>query len=340
MINDDIILLGIETSCDETSASVVKNGRIALSNTIYSQIDIHQPYGGVVPEVASRNHVKQLDTIVDIALKEGNVTFDQLDGIAVTVGPGLIGSLLVGLSYAKALAYALDIKLIGVNHIMGHICANYIGRPELKPPFITLVASGGHTNLVHVKRYNEYEVLGQTRDDAAGEAFDKIARTLGLGYPGGPAIDEVSINGERSFVDFPRAYLEEDSFDFSFSGLKSAVLNYINSCNMKNIPIRTEDVAASFQEAVVEVLVNKTIKAAKFFCIDKICLSGGVARNSRLRSSFEELTRSNKLKLFYPEADLCSDNAAMIAAAGYYQYIEQKYDSLDINAKSNLKINC
>ncbi|MFZ7133637.1 MAG: tRNA (adenosine(37)-N6)-threonylcarbamoyltransferase complex transferase subunit TsaD [Eubacteriales bacterium] len=338
MKDKDIFILGIETSCDETSAGIVKNGREMLSNSIFSQIEIHQPYGGVVPEVASRNHIKQLDQIVHLAFKEAHLSFEDIHGIAVTVGPGLIGSLLVGLSYAKAVAYSLPKKLLAINHIDGHICANYIDNDPLEPPFITLVASGGHTNLIYVESYGRYEVLGQTRDDAAGEAFDKISRSLGLGYPGGPAIDKAARRGDPNHIMFPRAYLEENSYDFSFSGLKSAVLNYINTCQMKDIPINTDHIAASFQEAVVEVLVHKTIKAAITMNISTICLSGGVARNSRLRSSIKEHARENHLDLYYPQPDLCSDNAAMIASAGYFKYINEDYAPFDINAKSNLKV--
>lgn len=338
MEKNNIIILGIETSCDETSASVVKNGREALSNIIYSQIPIHQEYGGVVPEVASRNHIKQIDTVVDKALTAAGVEFDELDGIAVTAGPGLIGSLLVGLSYGKAVAYSVGKKLLAVNHIDGHISANYINNPDLEPPFITLVASGGHTNIIHVKDYGEYEILGQTRDDAAGEAFDKISRSLGLGYPGGPAIDKAAKQGDNDYVVFPRAYLEEDSYDFSFSGLKSSVLNYINSCKMKGITVNVENVAASFQESVVEVLVNKTVRASLTTNIKKICLSGGVARNSRLREKIQEQSRKHDIRLYFPEPELCSDNGAMIAAAGYFKYIKGDYVSLDVNASANWKV--
>lgn len=338
MLKKDSIILGIESSCDETSAAIVKNGRDCLSNIIYSQIEIHQPYGGVVPEVASRNHIKKIDLIVEKALKESNCKLNDVDAIAVTYGPGLVGSLLVGLSYAKAIAYSLNKPLIGVNHIEGHIAANYINNDYVKPPFITLVASGGHTNIIHVKDYGTYEVLGQTRDDAAGEAFDKISRSLGLGYPGGPAIDKASKMGNPTFVDFPRAYLEEDSYDFSFSGLKSAVLNYLNSCRMKDIPIETNNIAASFQTAVVEVLANKTVKAALSTGMTSICLSGGVARNSLLRSTLETMVSDKELEIHFPEPDLCSDNAAMIASAGYFQYIKGQDSPFELNAVANLKI--
>jgi len=338
MLEKDSLILGIESSCDETSVAIVKNGRECLTNIIYSQIEIHQPYGGVVPEVASRNHIKMIDIIVEKALIESGIALRDVDAIAVTYGPGLIGSLLVGLSYAKSVAYSLNKPLIGVNHIEGHICANYINNDHVKPPFITLVASGGHTNIILVKDYGAYEVLGQTRDDAAGEAFDKISRSLGLGYPGGPAIDHAAKTGNPCFVTFPRAYLEEDSYDFSFSGLKSAVLNYLNTCKMKEIPIEVNHIAASFQAAVVDVLANKTMKAALAKGISSICLSGGVARNSLLRSRLETMATEKGLVVHFPEPDLCSDNAAMIASAGYYQYMKGQYSSFELNAVANLKI--
>ncbi len=338
MLEKDSLILGIESSCDETSAAIVKNGRDCLSNIIYSQIEIHQPYGGVVPEVASRNHIKMIDVVVEKALVGSGVMLKDIDAIAVTYGPGLIGSLLVGLSYAKAVAYSIEKPLIGVNHIDGHICANYINNDYVKPPFITLVASGGHTNIIFVKDYGSYEVMGQTRDDAAGEAFDKISRSLGLGYPGGPAIDQAAKIGNSCFVDFPRAYLEEDSYDFSFSGLKSAVLNYLNTCKMKEIPIEVNHIAASFQAAVIDVLANKTMKAALARGMSSICLSGGVARNSLLRTRLETMASHKGLVVHFPEPDLCSDNAAMIASAGYYQYMKGQYSSFELNAVANLKI--
>ncbi|MPW24887.1 tRNA (adenosine(37)-N6)-threonylcarbamoyltransferase complex transferase subunit TsaD [Alkalibaculum sp. M08DMB] len=338
MKDKDVYILGIESSCDETAASIVKNGRESLSNIIYSQIEIHQPYGGVVPEVASRNHIKKIDIIVDKALEESGLTLNDMDAVAVTYGPGLIGSLLVGLSFAKALSYSVDIPLLGINHIEGHICANYINNYHVMPPFITLVASGGHTNIVVVKDYGVYEVLGQTRDDAAGEAFDKISRSLDLGYPGGPAIDKAASKGDSSFINFPRSYLEEDCFDFSFSGLKSAVLNYLNTCKMKEIPIETNNIAASFQAAVIDVLASKVIKAALDTQISTICLSGGVARNSLLRSTLGTMTSDLGLKLHFPEPDLCSDNAAMIASAGYFKFIKEEYSHFDLNAIANLKV--
>ncbi len=334
----DIILLAIETSCDETSVALVKNGRDLLSNKIYSQIDIHKVFGGVVPEVASRNHLVKIPYIIDQALEESGLSLKELDGIAVTYGPGLVGALLVGLSTGKALAFGLNIPLIGVHHIDGHISANYIEDKELEPPFVSLVASGGHSHLVHVKDYGVYQVLGRTRDDAAGEAFDKVARALKLGYPGGPLIDEVARKGNGFAIDFPRAYLEEDSFDFSFSGLKSAVLNYLNSCKMKGKEIIVEDVAASFQQAVVEVLANKTIKAAIEKNSKAIYLAGGVAANSALRQEMEKLAKENNIHLGYPSIILCTDNAAMIGTAGYYQYLRGNISDLDLNALPNLQL--
>lgn len=334
----EILILGIETSCDETAASIVKNGREVLSNIIYSQIDIHQPFGGVVPEVASRNHVKKISSIVDMAFKEANLKYGDIDAVAATYGPGLVGSLLVGLSYGKSFAYAAKKPLIGINHIDGHISANYIGNNEVEPPFVTLVASGGHSHLIYVKDYDCYDVLGQTRDDAAGEAFDKIARTLGLGYPGGPAIDKAAMKGNPDFVQFPRAYLEEDSYDFSFSGLKSAVLNYLNGMKMKNLGYKVEDIAASFQMAVVEVLTEKTIKAAVDFKVERVCLSGGVACNSLLRKMMKDKCQAKGILLDYPQPKLCTDNGAMIASAGYYKYVKGDFAPENLTAMPNLKI--
>lgn len=336
--NKDIYILAIETSCDETSVAIVKNGREVLANKIYSQIDIHKVFGGVVPEVASRNHLEKIPYIIDQAIETSKIGLDQLDGIAVTYGPGLVGALLVGLSTAKALAFGLNIPLIGVNHIDGHISANYIEYKDLQPPFISLVASGGHSHLVHVKDYGDYEVLGRTRDDAAGEAFDKIARALKLGYPGGPLIDKIAREGNSSSIDFPRAYLEDDSYDFSFSGLKSAVLNYLNSKKMKDEEINVADVAASFQQSVVEVLANKTLKAALEKKVKGIYLAGGVAANSALREEMEGLAKEHGIELGYPSIILCTDNAAMIGTAGYYKYLKASISDLDLNAIPNLQL--
>ena len=333
----DVITLAIESSCDETSASILKNGRDVLSNIISTQIETHKKFGGVVPEVASRKHIENIDEVVQEALDTANMGFKDIDHIAVTYGPGMAGALLVGLSHAKALAYTLDIPLVGVNHIEGHVSANYIAHKDLKPPFITLIVSGGHTHLVEVKDYGVYEILGRTRDDASGEAFDKIARAMGLGYPGGPIIDKLAKQGNKHSIEFPRANMDEE-YDFSFSGLKSAVLNYLNAKKMKNEEIIVEDVAASFQEAVVEVLSTKAVKAA----IDKnykiIALAGGVACNSALREKITEMAKEHGIEVKYPPVVLCTDNAAMIGCAGYYNYINGRRDDLSLNAVPGLKI--
>ena len=295
----DIITLAVESSCDETSVAVLKNGREVLSNIINTQVDLHKKFGGVVPEVASRKHIENIDVVLQEALDKANIALNDIDHIAVTYGPGLVGALLVGLSHAKALAFTLNKPLVGVNHIEGHVSANYIEHKDLKPPFITLIVSGGHTHLVEVKDYGEYEILGRTRDDASGEAFDKIARAMGLGYPGGPIVDRLAKEGNKKAIDFPRAYLDE-GYDFSFSGLKSAVLNYLNAKKMKNEEIVVEDVCASFQEAVVEVLSQKAIKAAKEKGYNTITLAGGVACNSALRDKLTELGKENNIDIKYP----------------------------------------
>ena len=336
-MNKDIITLAIESSCDETACAILKNGREVLSNIISTQIELHKKFGGVVPEVASRKHIENIPMVVQEALEESNITFDDVDHIAVTYGPGMVGAVLVGLSYAKALAYTLDIPLVGVNHIEGHVSANYIEDKNLKPPFITLIVSGGHTHLVEVKDYGKYEILGKTRDDASGEAFDKIARAMGLGYPGGPIIDRLAKQGNKNAIDFPRACMDE-GYDFSFSGLKSAVLNYLNAKKMKNEEIVVEDVCASFQEAVVEVLSQKAIKAAKEKGYNTITLAGGVACNSALRDKLTELGEQNDINIKYPSSILCTDNAAMIGCAGYYSYINGRRDDMSLNAVPNLRI--
>jgi N6-L-threonylcarbamoyladenine synthase len=331
-------ILSIETSCDETSAAIIEDGREVLSNIVYSQIDIHKKFGGVVPEVASRNHVEKISQVVDEALELANESLETIDGIAVTYGPGLVGALLVGVSYAKGLAYVTGKPLIPVNHIEGHICANFIEHKTLQPPFVTLVVSGGHTHIVHVKAYGVYEVLGKTRDDAAGEAFDKVARSLGLGYPGGPLVDKLAKKGNPDAIAFPRVTLEKDSLDFSFSGIKSAVLNYLNQQKQKNLEIITEDVCASFQQAVVEVIASKVIKAAEMVNVDTITLAGGVAANSGLREEFSKQLKGKSIELKYPSIALCTDNAAMIGSAGYFEYKNDCFADLSLNAISNLKL--
>lgn len=332
-----IKILSIETSCDETSAAVVVNGREVLSNTIYSQIEIHKKFGGVVPEVASRNHVEKISQVVDEALEAANTSFDDIDAIAVTYGPGLVGALLVGVSYAKGLAYALKKPLVPVNHIEGHISANFIAHKDLQPPFVCLVVSGGHTHIVHVKDYGLYEVLGKTRDDAAGEAFDKVARSLGLGYPGGPLIDKLAQEGKEN-IDFPRVYLEKGSLDFSFSGIKSAVLNYLNQQRQKQLEIVAADVAASFQKAVVEVIADKLIAAATSVGVKTIALAGGVAANSGLRKEIEDKIQNTDFNFLYPPVILCTDNAAMIGSAGYFDFKKGHLGDQSLNAISNLKL--
>jgi N6-L-threonylcarbamoyladenine synthase len=336
----DIVVLGIETSCDETSAAVVINGRKILSNIISSQIDLHKKYGGVVPEIASRRHVELVLPVIDQALEESGASMDRIDAIGVTYGPGLVGALLVGLSAAKGLAFATGKPLIGINHIEGHIAANYLEDETLEPPFVCLVASGGHSHIVHVADYNRFEILGQTRDDAAGEAFDKIARALGLGYPGGPLIDAEAVKGNSRAIDFPRVYFHDGSLDFSFSGLKTAVLNYINSMTQKNMPVNVADVCASFQQAVVDVLVSNTIQAAVQRGVKQVALAGGVAANSQLRSGMKAAAESAGMRMFYPRPVLCTDNAAMIASAAYYEYVKGNMAAFDLNAVPGLKLGC
>ena len=334
---NDIITLSIESSCDETAVAVLKNGREVLANIVSTQIELHKKFGGVVPEVASRKHIENIDAVYQEALDTAGIKAEDIDHIAVTYGPGLVGALLVGLSYAKALAFTLGIPLVGVNHMQGHINANYIQHKDLKPPFITLVVSGGHTHLVEVKDYQNYEILGRTRDDASGEAFDKISRAMGLGYPGGPIIDKLAKQGNKHAIEFPRAYLD-DSYDFSFSGLKSAVLNYLNAQKMKKQEIVVEDVAASFQEAVVEVLSTKAVNAAEEKGYKTIALSGGVAANSALREKITQMANEKGIEIKFPGLDLCTDNAAMIGCAGYHNFINGKIDDMSLNAVPNLKI--
>lgn len=329
-----MLILAIETSCDETAAALVEDGNI-LSSAIFTQIDIHRLYGGVVPEIASRNHIIKIAEIVDRALEEAGKTLDDVDKIAVTKGPGLVGALLVGLNYAKSLAYALSKPLIGVNHLKAHMLSPLITNRDVKPPFMALLVSGGHTYVAHCKDYNDIEILGTTRDDAAGEAYDKVARTLGLPYPGGPLIDQAAKTGDRKKVDFPRAYLEEGSLDFSFSGLKSSVLNYMQKQRNAGLGVNVNDVAASFQEAVVEVLVAKSLEACRRLGLKKLLVSGGVAANSRLRASLEEEAKG-EIELYYPELKYCGDNAAMIGFAAFFE--EEEKDYLSLNADPALEL--
>ncbi len=338
MKDSDVLILAIESSCDETSASVVVNGRKILSNVISSQIDLHKKYGGVVPEIASRKHVELVMPVIDQALSEAEVKLTDVDAIGVTYGPGLVGALLVGLSAAKGLAFAVGKPLIGVHHIEGHISANYLENEALEPPFICMVASGGHSHIVHVADYDRYEILGQTRDDAAGEAFDKIARALGLGYPGGPVIDSAAKCGNSKAVDFPRVYFSDGSLDFSFSGLKTAVLNYLNSSAQKSETVDIPNVCASFQQAVVDVLVGNTMKAALNRGVKRVALAGGVASNSQLRRDMKAAVEQAGMEMFYPRPVLCTDNAAMIASAAYFEYKRGHVSGLDLNAIPGLKL--
>lgn len=327
----DIYTLGIESSCDETSVAVIKNGREVLSNIIDTQIPIHEKYGGVVPEIASRNHIEAISRVTKKALEEANVTFDDIDAITPTYGPGLVGALLVGLSYAKALSFAINKPLVGVNHLQGHIAANYITHKDLKPPFLCVMMSGGNTQIVHVKNYTEFEVLGRTRDDAIGEAFDKVARVVGLGYPGGPKIDKMAKDGDFNAIELPKTHF--DNLDFSFSGIKTAVINL----NHKNPEINKADLCASFQKTVTEMLVDNTKKAIKNTGIKTIALAGGVSANSYIREQFKKL-EDEGITVYMPDLKLCTDNAAMIGSAGYYNFIEGNISDLDLNAVPNLKL--
>lgn len=334
----DIYILAIESSCDETAAAVVKNGREVLSNVIYSQISLHTEYGGVVPEIASRKHIEKINQVIEKALADADRALSQMDAIAVTYGPGLVGALLVGVSAAKAISFASNIPLVGVHHIEGHISANYIENKELEPPFLCLVVSGGHSHLVVVKDYGEYEIIGRTRDDAAGEAFDKVARAIGLGYPGGPKIDRVSKEGNPDAIHFPRAKVGDAEYDFSFSGLKSAVLNYLNSCQMKMEEVVVADVAASFQKAVIDVLVGHSMDAIEKYGYKKFAIAGGVASNSGLRKAFEEACAREGIDFYHPSPIYCTDNAAMIGVAAYYEYRNGVRHGFDLNAVPNLKL--
>lgn len=337
-MKEDITILAIETSCDETAAAVVRNGRTVLSNIISSQIELHKVYGGVVPEIASRKHIEKINQVIEEALTTAEVSLQDIDAIGVTYGPGLVGALLVGVAEAKAISFASKKPLVGVHHIEGHISANYIEHIELEPPFLCLVVSGGHSHLVLVNDYGKYQIVGKTRDDAAGEAFDKVARAIGLGYPGGPKIDKLAKEGNKEAIQFPRAHIEGAPYDFSFSGLKSAVLNYINSMEMKHLEINRADIAASFQNAVIDVLTTRTIMAAKDFGMKQVAIAGGVAANSSLREAMAAACKENGLTLTYPSPIYCTDNAAMIGVAAYYEFQKGVRSGLDLNAVPNLKI--
>jgi N6-L-threonylcarbamoyladenine synthase len=336
MKDGKFLTLGIESSCDETAVSVVADGREMMSNVISSQIAIHTKFGGVVPEIASRHHLENINGCIDKALSDAGVTIKDIDLIGVTYGPGLIGAVVIGVATAKALSYAADIPLIGVNHMHGHVSANYIQYRELEPPFMALVVSGGHTNIIQVTDYNECKVLGATRDDAAGEAFDKVARVIGLGYPGGPKIDKASKQGDPHAVEFKRVYLEKDSLDFSFSGLKTQALNYINKERMKGREPSQADVAASFQQAVLDVLVDKTMMAVKRAGEKRVVVAGGVGANSGLRAQLKAACDKEGVQLFIPDPILCTDNGAMIASAAYYKYKKYGPDELTLDAYADL----
>lgn len=335
---EEVIILAVESSCDETAAAVVRDGREVMSNIISSQIELHTLYGGVVPEIASRKHIEKINQVIEAALAEAQVSLEEIDVVGVTYGPGLVGALLVGVAEAKAIAYAAKKPLIGVHHIEGHIAANFIEHPDLEPPFFALVVSGGHTHLVRVRDYGRFDMIGRTRDDAAGEAFDKVARAIGLGYPGGPKIDRLSGEGNPEAITFPRAHVADAPYDFSFSGLKSAVLNYVNGCRMKGEEYSQADVAASFQKAVTDVLVENAMRAAEEYQIEKFALAGGVAANRALRLAMKEACEEHGLRLYYPSPVYCTDNAAMIGAAAYYEYRNGRRHGWDLNAVPNLKL--
>jgi N6-L-threonylcarbamoyladenine synthase len=338
MTTKEVTILAIESSCDETAAAVVVNGRSVKSNVISSQIALHTLYGGVVPEIASRKHIEKINQVIEKALLDADVTLDDIDAIGVTYGPGLVGPLLVGVSEAKAISYAKNIPLVGVHHIEGHISANYIENEGLCPPFMCLVVSGGHTHLVSVDDYGKYTILGRTRDDAAGEAFDKVARAIGLGYPGGPKIEKAALSGNPHAVEFPRAKVADGQYDFSFSGLKSAVLNYLNSCQMKGIPVVQEDIAASFQKAVTDVLIGNAMRAVEEYGVKRFAIAGGVASNGALREGMREACAARGVEFYHPSPIFCTDNAAMIGVAAYYDFIGGRRDGLDLNAIPNLKL--
>jgi N6-L-threonylcarbamoyladenine synthase len=339
IMSDSFLTLGIESSCDETSAAVIKDGKEVLSNVIASQIDLHRKFGGVVPEIASRKHVELINPVIEDALEEAGVDYEELSLVAVTYGPGLVGGLLVGIAAAKAIAYAHNIPLVGVNHIEGHIYSNFISHPEIEPPLLCLTVSGGHTDLLYFEELGSYQILGRTKDDAAGEAFDKVARVMEIGYPGGPAIDKLAKEGDSQAIDLPRPLIYDDNYDFSFSGLKTAVLNYINQKKQKGEEVPQADLAASFQQAVVDVLTAKVFKAAQDKGVKKVLLSGGVSANSHLRRELEEKLDELEIKLYYPQPKLCTDNAAMIGTAGYFKYqLTGEIAPYSLNANPNLKL--
>lgn len=334
----EVLILAIESSCDETAAAVVRNGREVLSNVISSQIALHTQFGGVVPEIASRKHIEKINQVIRQALQEAGVTLEQITAIGVTYGPGLVGALLVGVAEAKAIAFASGKPLVGVHHIEGHVSANYIEHTDLEPPFVCLIVSGGHTHLVIVKDYGEFEIIGRTRDDAAGEAFDKVARAVGLGYPGGPKVDKAACAGDKHAINFPRAKVEGAPYDFSFSGLKSAVLNYVNHAKMTGEEIAVPDLAASFQHAVVEALVSRAVLAAQEYGYGKLAIAGGVASNSALREEMQAACEQAGIDFYYPSPIYCTDNAAMIGTAAYYEYQKGTRHGWDLNAVPNLKL--
>ncbi len=338
MTKSDINILAIESSCDETAAAVVRNGREVRSNVIYSQIDLHTLYGGVVPEIASRKQIEKINQVISKALDDADVSLADLDAIAVTYGPGLVGALLVGVAEAKAIAFAAKKPLVGVHHIEGHICANYIENPGLKPPFLCLVASGGHTHFVLIKDYCKYEVIGRTRDDAAGEAFDKVARAIELGYPGGPKLEKLAREGNPEAIAFPRANIDGAKYDCSFSGLKSAVLNHINSCKMKGEEVNRADVAASFQAAVIDSLTSRAMMAVEEYGVSSFAIAGGVASNGAIRAAFEDVCAKKGIAFYKPSPIFCTDNAAMIGVAGYHEFMNGTRHGWDLNAVPNLKL--
>ncbi len=335
---DDVYILALETSCDETAAAIVKNGLDVRANIVASQVDWHRKYGGVVPEIASRKHLEFINPVIEEAMSEAGKELTDFDAIAATYGPGLVGGLLVGLSTGKALAYALDKPFIGINHIAGHIYANFISHREIKPPIICLTVSGGHTDLLYFTNPGNYNILGRTRDDAAGEAFDKVARFLKLGYPGGPLIEDKAKEGNSEAINFTRALINEDTYDFSFSGLKTAVINYVHNKQQKDEKINVADIAASFQEAVIDMLINKVLKAINNYNVNSVILSGGVAANKTLRHRLQDKLESFGLPLYYPDNKLCTDNAAMIASVAYFKYLEKDFSPLSLNADPNLKL--